>query len=67
MSFVAIYTANIALPHSSLAITGDAFCHFYMYDTPTFKTDALEFVLLPVVSNEGRVNVFCCCIYKQLI
>ena len=43
--------ANIALPQSSLAITGDVFCHFDSYDTPTFKTEALW-----LVSNEGRLK-----------
>ena len=35
---------NTALPWSSLAITGDAFCYFYSYNTPTFKTKALDLV-----------------------
>ena len=40
-----------ALPQSSLAITGDKFCHFDLYNTPTFKTEALR-----VASNKGQLK-----------
>ena len=43
--------ANIALPQSSLAITGDAFHHFRLVQHTTFKTEALR-----LVSNEGRLK-----------
>ena len=43
--------ANIALPQSSLALTGDAFYIFDSYDTPTFKTE-----VLCLASNEGRLK-----------
>ena len=36
--------ANIAIPQSSLAITGNAFRLFNSYDAPTFKTEALRLV-----------------------
>ena len=41
------YMANTALPKSSLAVTGDAFCP---YDTFSFKTN-----VLCLVSNEGWI------------
>ena len=50
-SFAAILMANTAFSLSSLAITGNAFCHFPPYDTPTFKTKVLQ-----LTSYEGQVK-----------
>ena len=52
MSFTAILMANIALPQSSLAITGNAFCHFRLVRHTYFKPE----VLFCLVSNEGLVK-----------
>ena len=53
--------ANIALPQSSLTITGNAFTIFDSYKTPTFKTE-----VLCLVSNEGWVKCLLL-LYKWLI
>ena len=44
-----------------MAIAGDAFHHFHLHDTPTFKTKALR-----LVSYEGRVKRLLL-LYKRLI
>ena len=53
--------ANIALSQSSLATTGDTFCHYDSCDTPTFKTQALR-----LASNEGQLKRLLL-LYKRLI